>query len=363
MVQAQESTITSITAVVTADSVVLRFTADDAIVAFQKPEISQRIITLRVMQAQHGAAASVDSLALDGIGVRAERIKAFLVYRVTMGSAPVVARARRNGTREILLTIDKTKRTVAADTTPRTPPAQRQRWALDVIVLDAGHGGQDAGAEGLNGIYEKDVTLAIARRLRDLIKKEFPSTKVVMTRDDDTFIELYRRGQIANDAGGKLFISIHCNSMPKKPHSANGCETYILRPGRNDDAIRVAERENSSIRFESSQSKYKGMTEDQLIVATMAQSSFVKLSEALAASIQKHVSSSSGLANRGVNQAGFYVLVNSSMPNVLFETAFLSNTKDCAYITSDEGQRTVAASMLQAIRSYAETYRSLLERQ
>jgi N-acetylmuramoyl-L-alanine amidase len=184
-----------------------------------------------------------------------------------------------------------------------------------------------------------------------------------MTRDDDTFIELYRRGQIANEAGGKLFISIHCNSMPKKPHSANGCETYILRPGRNDDAIRVAERENSSIRFESSQSKYKGMTEDQLIVATMAQSSFVKLSEALAASIQKHVSSSSGLANRGVNQAGFYVLVNSSMPNVLFETAFLSNTKDCAYITSDAGQRTVAAGMLQAIRSYAETYRTLLERQ
>jgi N-acetylmuramoyl-L-alanine amidase len=169
-----------------------------------------------------------------------------------------------------------------------------------------------------------------------------------MTRDSDTFVELFRRTQIANEANGKLFVSIHCNSMPTKPHPANGCETYILRPGRNEDAARVAAQENASVKFERSQDRYKAMTEDQLIVATMAQ-------------IQQRVSTATGLTNRGVNQAGFFVLVGASMPNLLFETAFLSNNKDAAYISSSAGQNATAKAMLTAISDYAAFYERSLK--
>src|SRR5438552_14568480 len=91
---------------------------------------------------------------------------------------------------------------------------------LDVIVLDAGHGGKDAGAIGTNGYFEKQATLAIVRTLGALIEKEIPGVKVVYTRKDDRFIELYRRGEIANELHAKLFISVHCNSTPAKPSNA-----------------------------------------------------------------------------------------------------------------------------------------------
>jgi len=224
-------------------------------------------------------------------------------------------------------------------------------------VIDAGHGGIDVGAEGVNGVYEKNVTLAIAKRLREKILKAFPATKVVLTRDDDTFVELYRRTQIANEANGKLFISIHCNSMPTKPHKARGCETYILRPGRNDDAARVAARENASVKFESSTSRYAKLDEEQLIVATLAQRSFVRFSERLATAVQREVSKGTGLKDRGVSQAGFFVLVGASMPNILFETAFLSNEEDARYISSADGQEAVAEAMVRALSTYSREWK------
>ncbi|MBU3698732.1 MAG: N-acetylmuramoyl-L-alanine amidase, partial [Candidatus Kapabacteria bacterium] len=208
--------------------------------------------------------------------------------------------------------------------------------------------------------FEKDVTLAIARKLRDALRRELPKTKVVMTRETDEFIELYRRTEIANDAGGKLFMSIHCNSMPNKPHPAHGCETYILRPGRNDDAARVAQRENASVRFESSTKQYQSMTEDQIIVATMAQRSFVRFSESLASSVQSEVTSACPLADRGVSQAGFFVLVGASMPNVLVETGFLSNTADAQYLASPKGQSALAVALSKAIARYARDYQRTL---
>jgi N-acetylmuramoyl-L-alanine amidase len=183
-----------------------------------------------------------------------------------------------------------------------------------------------------------------------------------MTRETDEFIELYRRTEIANEAGGKLFMSIHCNSMPIKPHPAHGCETYILRPGRNDDAARVAQRENASVRFEDRSTRYKSMTEDQIIVATMAQRSFVRFSELLASSIQGEVTSTCPLADRGVSQAGFFVLVGASMPNVLVETGFLSNTGDAQYLASARGQTALATSLARAISRYAREYQRTLNR-
>jgi N-acetylmuramoyl-L-alanine amidase len=236
------------------------------------------------------------------------------------------------------------------------PTAQRNKWALDVIVLDPGHGGKDAGAVGVTGVKEKDVVLGIAKKLGAMIHNNMPNTKVVYTRSDDTFIELDRRGQIANEAGGKLFVSIHCNSTPKKPAPANGFEVYILRPGKTEEAVRVAEAENAAIKFEADTKRYQKLTDEQFIVVNMAQSAFVKFSDKFASLLVEKVESTTPLTMRGVNQAGFYVLVGASMPNVLIETAFLSNKNDERYLKSDKGQRELAFGMFKAIKAYREYY-------
>jgi len=352
---------------VDSDSIEIRLRADRSIPGFQRPERTGGAIVFRLSGVTHSDTSFAPALAQAQITATVEQIRTFLVYRLSVPPSYITCGARRDGPRDVILTLRTANSREPASPGPpietRSPlPADRSKWSLDVIVLDAGHGGVDAGAEGVNGVYEKDVTLAIAKKLRALLLTAMPSTKVVMTRDSDTFVELYRRTQIANESNGKLFISIHCNSMPTKPHPAHGCETYILRPGRNDDAARVAARENASVQFERSQSPYARMTQDQLIVATMAQRSFVQLSEKLATSMQRSVKSGTPIVDRGVSQAGFFVLVGASMPNILFETAFLSNTSDAAYISSVRGQQEMASAMLHAITSYASSYRSLLER-
>jgi N-acetylmuramoyl-L-alanine amidase len=233
---------------------------------------------------------------------------------------------------------------------------ERKRWELDVIVLDPGHGGKDAGCISINGYQEKDIALKIAKELRGLINQNMPETKVVMTRSDDTFIELYRRGQIANESHGKLFISIHINAARTKPSPAKGFETYILRPGRNDDAIKVANKENAVVKYEKKQSNYKALTEEEMIIVTMAQSTFVKFSELFARTVQEEVSKTTPMFDRGVNQAGFLVLVGASMPNVLFEAGFASNTEDESYLISKEGQHKIALGLYNAIQKYSEMY-------
>ncbi|MDP2365973.1 MAG: N-acetylmuramoyl-L-alanine amidase, partial [Ignavibacteria bacterium] len=126
----------------------------------------------------------------------------------------------------------------------------KEKWEFDVIVIDAGHGGKDAGAIGVNGVKEKDINLSIALKLGKLIEENMKDVKVVNTRKTDKFIDLYKRGKIANENNGKLFISIHCNSTPKKPSDAKGFEVYLLRPGRTKEAISIAEFENSVIQYE-----------------------------------------------------------------------------------------------------------------
>src|SRR5436190_18383403 len=143
---------------------------------------------------------------------------------------------------------------------------------LDIIVLDAGHGGKDAGAIGTNGYMEKQATLAIVLKLGKLIEKEIPGLKVVYTRNDDHFIELYRRGEIANEHKGKLFISVHCNSTPQKPSHASGFTTYILRPGKTDAAIHVAARENAVIKYETGRERYKNLSDIDFILTSMSRS-------------------------------------------------------------------------------------------
>jgi len=230
------------------------------------------------------------------------------------------------------------------------------RWKLDVIVIDAGHGGKDPGTIGVTKVYEKTITLGVALKLGSLIKKHLPGVKVVYTRDKDRFVELYKRTQIANEAGGKLFISIHCNSMPGRKSGPNGFEIYLLRPGRTDEAIRIAARENSVIQFEDDKTRYKNLTEEEFILVTMAQSSYIRYSETFAQKAVQSMAKGTPLKNGGVKQAGFYVLVGASMPNALVETGYLSNKNDEKFLKSKTGQQKMADAIFDGMKAFKLEY-------
>ena len=234
----------------------------------------------------------------------------------------------------------------------------RSRWLLDAIVIDAGHGGKDAGAIGLGGLQEKTVTLDISKRLGKLIQNNL-GIKVIYTRDEDEFIPLWKRTKIANDSGGKLFISIHANSAHKN-RSVRGFETYLLRPGKTDDAIEVAQRENEVIRMEEQYHKYKELSNDKLILYTMAQSSFMKESEFLAAEIQRELDKVLTSPNRGVKQAGFHVLVGASMPNVLIESGFLSNKIEVELLGKSRYRQKIAQAIFASLVNFKDKYENPL---
>lgn len=255
-------------------------------------------------------------------------------------------------------------RTVDRTVTPGVFPdlsERKKRWDLDVIVIDPGHGGHDPGTIGVSGVYEKDIALAIALKLGALIKKELPEIRVVYTRSKDVFVPLYRRGQIANEAGGKLFLSIHCNSTKRKPSPTRGMEIYLLRPGRTEEAIAIAEKENAVITLEEGyEDRYQELTDENFILVTMAQSAYVKSSEVLADLVHKEVKKMQGLSSRGVMQAGFFVLVGAAMPNILVETGFVSNRSEEKFLKSSAGQRKIADAIFQAIKRYKAEYEKLL---
>jgi N-acetylmuramoyl-L-alanine amidase len=233
---------------------------------------------------------------------------------------------------------------------------RRSEAKLDVIVIDAGHGGKDPGTIGVRGVREKDITLGIALRLGRLIEQQMKGVKVVYTRKTDTFVELDRRAQIANEVNGKLFISIHCNSTERKPSSANGFEIYLLRPGKTESAIRIAEEENAAIRYETDQKRYKQLTEENFILVTMRQSAFAKYSEQFAEIAARDMARHLKIQNSGVKQAGFYVLVGASMPNVLVETGYLSNRKEERVLKSAQGQERIAEALFEGIKDYKVEY-------
>jgi N-acetylmuramoyl-L-alanine amidase len=236
-----------------------------------------------------------------------------------------------------------------------------ERWSFDAVVIDAGHGGKDYGAIGVNKTREKDINLSIGLKLGKEIEKELKDVKVVYTRKDDRFIELYKRGKIANDNNGKLFISIHCNSTAKKNSDASGFEVYLLRPGKTQDAIEIAETENAVIQYEADPTRYQKLTDENFILVSMAHSSYMKYSEKFAELLHNQFSNDFSLDSRGVKQAGFYVLVGASMPSVLVESGFLSNKKDAEYLKSTKGQDEIAAAIFRAVKGYKAYYDKIME--
>ncbi len=232
----------------------------------------------------------------------------------------------------------------------------KARWLLDTVVLDAGHGGKDPGAVGKYGTKEKDVVLDITKRAGRLLEKS--GIKVVYTRDEDVFVPLLDRTKIANDANGKLFVSIHTNA--NKNRKVQGFETFLLRPGKSEDAIEVASRENSVINLEEFTDRYEELTGEALIMATMAQSMFMKESEDLASIMQMELDKKLDTPNRGVKQAGFYVLIGASMPNALVEIGFISNPSEEKRLRQSAHKEKIAEAIYQAIKHFKHSREKVL---
>ena len=242
---------------------------------------------------------------------------------------------------------------------PRAAPrrARPGRWR---VVIDAGHGGPDPGMSGPIGggftIYEKNITLSIARRLGNRLRTS--GAAVIYTRTSDTLIALSDRGRIANDAAGDLFLSIHVNAPSptwKSPAAARGFETYFLAEAKTEDARRVEQMENEAVRFEAPATAHKG---DALsfIVADMLQNEHLRESSELAELVQRHLASTHPGPDRGVKQAGFRVLVTAFMPSVLIEVGFGTNAAEARYLASEKGQEAIAAAIAAATLEYLGRY-------
>jgi N-acetylmuramoyl-L-alanine amidase len=236
----------------------------------------------------------------------------------------------------------------------------KAKWEFNTIVIDPGHGGIDPGTIGVGGIKEKNITLGIGLKLGKLIEQNMKDVNVVYTRKTDVAVDLYERGKIANEKGGNLFISIHCNSTPKKPSEAEGFEIYLLRPGRTEEAIEIAERENSVIQYEDNPARYQKLTDENFILVSMAQSAYMKYSEEFSDILNKEMSEELNIDSKGVKQAGFYVLVGASMPSVLIETGFLSNYHDAEILKSQKGQEAIAKAIFEAVKRFKAEYEKSL---
>jgi len=226
-------------------------------------------------------------------------------------------------------------------------------YRIKKIVIDAGHGGKDNGASGKKGV-EKVINLSVALKLGAYIEKNFPDVEVIYTRKDDTFIGLDERSQIANNSGADLFISIHCNSNPSK--SPYGTETYVMGLHKSEDNLDVAMRENAVIAYEEDYStKYEGYdpnSAESFIIFNLMQHAFLEQSLNMASFVQTEFSEKAKRKDRGVKQAGFLVLWKTSMPSVLVELGFLSNSKEEEYLITEAGHDYLASAIYRAFKEY-----------
>jgi|TARA_B100001093_G_scaffold520493_1_gene616749 N-acetylmuramoyl-L-alanine amidase len=227
---------------------------------------------------------------------------------------------------------------------------EKNKWKFSTIIIDPGHGGKDPGAVGYRGTLEKDVALDVAKRLEKKISKNM-KIKTVLTRDEDIFLKLGERTKIANENNGSLFISIHANAATDR--RASGFETFLIGPNKNEAAVRVAARENAVLELEGRTGKK--LTNEDLIKATIAQSAFASKSEQFAALVQDEISKRVQGKNRGVKQAGFYVLMGASMPNVLVELGFISNLAEEKKLRSSQYKDILATAIYRALEKYEKT--------
>lgn len=238
---------------------------------------------------------------------------------------------------------------------PQMMKARDKSGRITTVVIDAGHGGKDPGALGRNS-REKDITLKVALKTGELIRKHHPDVKVVYTRTKDEFIELHRRADIANKEKADLFISIHCNAHKSRTHY--GAETFVMGLHRSQANLDVARFENAAILYEVDyKEKYQGFdpsSPESYIIFSMYQNIYREQSLLLASLIQNELGDRSQRFDRGVKEAGFLVLYRTTMPSVLVELGFISNTNEEAFLRSPAGQQKLAESLAAAFTRYRE---------
>ncbi len=226
-------------------------------------------------------------------------------------------------------------------------------FKLETIVIDPGHGGKDPGTSGKK-TKEKDIALKISLKLGAYIEKNFPSVKVIYTRKDDRYVSLDERAALANKNKAQLFICIHANSLPGAP--AYGTETYVMGLHKDKGNFEVAKRENEVILMdENYQERYEGFdpkSPESYILFTLSQSAYHESSLKFAQKVEQQFKQKVGRFSRGVKQAGFLVLWQTSMPSVLIETGFLSQGKEETYLASSEGQDSIASGIYRAFKDY-----------
>lgn len=231
-----------------------------------------------------------------------------------------------------------------------------------VVVLDAGHGGHDPGNLG-NGYLEKNIALNIVLKVGKILETN-PDINVIYTRKDDSFIDLYVRGEIANKANADLFVSVHCDSHSS---DANGAGTFVLGLHANKQNFEIAKKENSVIYLEDNyQDRYADYdinSPESIIGLTIMQEEFLDQSIALAKLIQDNFSGNLKRNNRKVKQAGFIVLHQTFMPSVLIETGFLTNKSEGAFLNSKAGQSQMGTAIAEAILKYKNSVQMSTEEQ
>ena len=235
-------------------------------------------------------------------------------------------------------------------------PLDNKDLKVDKIVIDAGHGGKDPGCHGKKS-KEAHVSLAVALKLRDIIHEYLPNVEVVMTRDNNTFVELHDRAGIANKNDADLFISIHCNSGVS---AAYGTETYTMglhnSTGSSGNLDEVTKRENSVILLEDDHAEnYAGFDPNSpmsYILMANYQSAYNDKSIRMAEMVETQFKERVGRRSRGVKQKGLLVLWKSYMPSVLVELGFLTNQKEENFLNDELGQVYMASAIFRAFRDY-----------
>lgn len=226
---------------------------------------------------------------------------------------------------------------------------------LSTVVIDAGHGGKDPGCTWGN-YTEKELNLKVALLFGGMIEENFPDVKVIYTRDDDRFVELHTRGDVANKADADLFISIHTDAIGNS--EAHGSSTFIMGNDKSEKNLAVAQRENSVIVMEGDyEEKYEGYdpsSAESFIIFSLMQYAHTEQSMMFAELVQKHYARKTPIVDRGARQAPYLVLWRTAMPSVLTEMGFMTNKSDRDYLHSEEGQRQVAKALFDAFSEYRE---------
>lgn len=233
--------------------------------------------------------------------------------------------------------------------------SERQKWLIDKIIIDPGHGGKDPGTIGPGRLYEKNIVLDIAKRLKKLLVDKL-GVEVLLTRDKDKFVDLRLRSSFANNNKGKLFISIHVNSFPHR--RAYGMETYVLGTARTKEDKLLAEKENSVIKYGDSWAPYSDLSNENSILLAIARNSFEVESQNIAARVQSFVKKDLGTKNRGVKQGPFQVLVGTLMPKIYVEVGYITNNRDRSNLRKKSYRQKIAETIFKGIKEFKQNSES-----